>query len=871
MSFSSNKTAPTNIDLDSAQTLTNKTLTAPTITAGTHSDPVFTGEMTGSAVDKLPKGGSETVHLIRANSDGSTDFTISSDTDVPDYAGSDILSATFSVPSSGTDAILSNDDANKVYKLAGAAGSQYDGQGIVLAVDKRARGTDILVSMDYRTYKTTGDSSNGDYQLHIYDKTNTTLLTDSLTLFPANDSDTDKESKQFKKYVLIPADCAEIVVFVQQRTAATDTTMFFDNILVSADPFQKVETQGTAGSVRYHGHAGFGATNTKIPYFTTIVEDAITTCGVVDNDATDGFSFTATSDCAVVITYGVSIGSVTNVGFSLNSSQLTTALTSITDADRVAEVSISSAGFWSLATANIIMKTGDIIRPHIDSGASSTNSRHRLNIIATPQKGTAIIVESADSVMSDWTSYAGTGSFTNTTYDGYWRRVGDTMEVQVGLTMTGTPGTATLSIDLPSGYLMDTAKINDQETNYGFGICGGLDSGTGNWVGTVMYATTSSVNCAYVKVTAGGDSQGGGTVTDQLPAPFVVGDGMQVRFSVPIAGWSAVNKPLLAIPTITVGQNAETFNAVIYAGYGSTNTHVPYYTTVNENTVSNLGTVTNDATSGCIFTASTRCKVTMSFWNSNAAIAVWAGISKNGDLTNNITATANDAYRLSAGKSQAVNESLPMTSVTICEAGDIVAGSTDSTTSGDTNTYACGISILVEPELGQQNHAAIISAPVVILEDRSTVNGGSSSATAMHTRVLNTLSGDIAAVGITLTNGTAGIDGTNNEFTLPVGTFELEWTTPALNPTYNQSQLYNQTDAEITKLGKGIYCVVGTVIEVVSEGHHIITLTKPTAFRIFQYIASARAADGLGAISHTQSNNSATYSIYSTCKITRKA
>ena len=62
--------------------------------------------------------------------------------------------------------------------------------------------------------------------------------------------------------------------------------------------------------------------------------------------------------------------------------------------------------------------------------------------------------------VTDWVSYTPTGSWTtNTTYTGKWRRVGDSIQVQAKITLSGAPNAATqLQIGIPSGLTIDTTK-----------------------------------------------------------------------------------------------------------------------------------------------------------------------------------------------------------------------------------------------------------------------------------------------------------------------------------------------------------------------------------------------------------------------------
>ena len=94
------------------------------------------------------------------------------------------------------------------------------------------------------------------------------------------------------------------------------------------------------------------------------------------------------------------------------------------------------------------------------------------------------------------------------------------------------------------------------------------------------------------------------------------------------------------------------------------------------------------------------------------------------------------------------------------------------------------------------NQAAIISQPVAFVEDRKAAgtDGGTSSATPVA-RDLNTLSGDIAAVNISL-------NATDDGFVLnESGYYFIKWSAPAYDAARHMSALYNETTNSYIKLG----------------------------------------------------------------------
>jgi hypothetical protein len=111
------------------------------------------------------------------------------------------------------------------------------------------------------------------------------------------------------------------------------------------------------------------------------------------------------------------------------------------------------------------------------------------------------------------------------------------MEVQAKLAVTGDPATGNCTVDMPSGYTMDTAKIVNATTNrqmVGHGMI--LDAG-----GPVVYAiqvfynSSSAVQAFYTSSGAAAGSLS--TVTDTAPITFGNTDVVQLYWTVPISGW----------------------------------------------------------------------------------------------------------------------------------------------------------------------------------------------------------------------------------------------------------------------------------------------------------------------------------------------
>lgn len=154
-------------------------------------------------------------------------------------------------------------------------------------------------------------------------------------------------------------------------------------------------------------------------------------------------------------------------------------------------------------------------------------------------KGWIVIRDELAEGNSEWTAFTPTGSWTsNTTYSGFYRRVGDSIEVITRVLLSGAPAASTLTLTIPLGLTIDTSKLTPQVTSdlpYGTTII--LDSGTTNYFGTLTYNSTTSLLARVLS--DNGTATRYVSVTNAAPMTFTNLDEVQVRYSVPIVGWDS--------------------------------------------------------------------------------------------------------------------------------------------------------------------------------------------------------------------------------------------------------------------------------------------------------------------------------------------
>lgn len=180
----------------------------------------------------------------------------------------------------------------------------------------------------------------------------------------------------------------------------------------------------------------------------------------------------------------------------------------------------------------------------IDGNASETIDGATTTRLSTQYESVDIICDgtnwhiAARRINTSWTNWTPTGSWsTNTSYSGRWRRVGDTGYYDVFISLAGAPTSATLTIDLPSGHTIDTAKIGSTDLSSVYlGRCACVNTGTAVFDGPCFYESTTTVRPRY-SLTAAGEVLSN-NITQSTPFTFGNTDTIHVRFSAPIENWN---------------------------------------------------------------------------------------------------------------------------------------------------------------------------------------------------------------------------------------------------------------------------------------------------------------------------------------------
>lgn len=223
-------------------------------------------------------------------------------------------------------------------------------------------------------------------------------------------------------------------------------------------------------------------------------------------------------------------------------------------------------------------------RVQVDSDANSYALRMKVLSAPTPNDS-VVILDSIKigpdqtvpaSIITEWATYTPTGTWvTNTNYSGKWRRVGDSMEIEVFITTTGAPTTAILEVEIPDGYVIDTAKLSSASVNKSaLGSALVTDGNTGvRFTGSSTFRTTTAI---------GFQLEGDTAPIDQIiPITWANNDFVVGKATVPIVGWSS-------------GAMLSTTEASLQSIYTFTNSVAPTGSLSASFNTTIFGTVSND-------------------------------------------------------------------------------------------------------------------------------------------------------------------------------------------------------------------------------------------------------------------------------------
>lgn len=214
--------------------------------------------------------------------------------------------------------------------------------------------------------------------------------------------------------------------------------------------------------------------------------------------------------------------------------------------------------------------TGQKFTAYLDTDSSTS---YTVNFTRTAGAGTTNLVftnliigpgiQPQGAVVGEWQTFTPTGSWvTNTTYTGRYRRVGDTVECDVKVTVSGAPTATTLTVNMPTGMTIDTTKLAaidyaGEVPVVGYGLL--EDAGTKTLLTRVAYNATTRVQPLYF--TDNGAQQSWAGINATSPITFASGDCLQLHFSVPVAEWAGSGTLNAAQNDLDYASNSSTADA----------------------------------------------------------------------------------------------------------------------------------------------------------------------------------------------------------------------------------------------------------------------------------------------------------------------
>jgi hypothetical protein len=874
-------------------------------------------------------------------------------------AGTGMLGA-LEIPSTGGDALLTEFDANKVFRYYSAgANNNNDYFGIPVDIPAQTRGQNIVLKFKYRTEEASAASSNGDFQVSVWDKSNGVSTTQASTLttgttiaagsnilmtaktnlavgdriwfetgtnavnnvandftqayitsisstdnnitvsedvtvvasgiavtgwlsdkvsglLPAADSDTDKVGKDFSIAVKTEEDTDQVVVWFSNKSTTTNVIeLFFDGILVSQNKFLQISEQVQESAAFYYQNS------TYVNYSWYYDETRYDTTGqlvTITNSSTEGFKITANQPCYVFAQFNNLFNSNYDVyqGWTLNGDRTTAMPYASTDTNviNVARHD-SSVGHNTTEgrefTCYIKLAKGDYIIPQISSTSNPPEDRWLSNMLIKVESvgNKSVVMESQDEIFTDWVSYTPgnivSGNFGNCININFkWRRVGCNMEIR-GYFTAQSPTAYNAYFGLPDGYQMDAGALNPTTLRESLGTFAFNSTGAGTYYDGSGGLLTANLNdLVNVMLTKQGSTSG---VDMAIMAANSVGtgDSVTLRATVPIAGWNSNFNPLLSLPLVEIGANAEYYNYRNIDGPSSGKTYrLIGRSTGTEvvNTISTLGTVVNDTTNGWYFQSNQRVKVTMSAGYSRSTAIGGFGIVKFGPTDTPSTLADNpwgnaqwDNFYVGGGQdNHGAGYQAAVSATFIMEPNEYIQMVADAT--NFQNSTKAGITMLVEKDFSNTNMAHIIKPAVAILSEQvsggsTASNAGGTSAAGFNQRRINTAHGDTWFVSGTFD----GINGTNVNWTLEPGLYEFDMTSPAYSTDYTSQRLYDVTNsAEVSgSVSNTLYLPSGASDYAISKFTH--TVTSSTEFKIETYVTNGRSTDGLGVYNGNTANN----------------
>jgi hypothetical protein len=178
--------------------------------------------------------------------------------------------------------------------------------------------------------------------------------------------------------------------------------------------------------------------------------------------------------------------------------------------------------------------------------------------VATNLDATNIIVgpgiQPQGAVIEEWKAFTPTSNFTNCTHTGFYRRIGDSMQIAARGVFTSAPAAISqFSLNLPTGFTLDTSKTPSGATSNAVGSAYARDSGVADYIGTVFTSGTA------LTVTGGAGASDGWD--EGRPFAWAINDSWSINAIVPVSEWAGSGTVNLAQNDVEYTYNTGTWDA----------------------------------------------------------------------------------------------------------------------------------------------------------------------------------------------------------------------------------------------------------------------------------------------------------------------
>lgn len=137
-----------------------------------------------------------------------------------------------------------------------------------------------------------------------------------------------------------------------------------------------------------------------------------------------------------------------------------------------------------------------------------------------------------------WVSGGSVNWSTNTSSSVLWRRVGDSMEVQVKVSLSGAPNNATLELTLPLSVTINTSKLAALTStgNGGQALGNGFTTQGSSGISYSLTITPASTTQLFFVLDYGVGATA--YIATTVPFTYANNDSVTAIFTVPISGWN---------------------------------------------------------------------------------------------------------------------------------------------------------------------------------------------------------------------------------------------------------------------------------------------------------------------------------------------